>query len=93
MNKLTIHRTTGHPFFKKETPALPPAVKGQAGALPIQAYSRTAANTLLNNVHPNRRKLSRRLCRPPPFPAMYGLFLNTKRKDDLAERSKTVRLR
>ena len=93
MYKLTIHRTTGHPFFKKETPALPPAVKGQAGALPIPAYPRTAANALLNNVHPNQWKLYRQQCRPPPFPAMYGLFLNTKRKDDLAERSKTVRLR
>ncbi|WP_148372561.1 hypothetical protein [Bacteroides bouchesdurhonensis] len=70
MNKLTIHRTTKSPFFKKETPALPPAVKGQAGALPIQAYSRTAANALLNNVHPNQWKLYRQQCRPPPFPSL-----------------------
>ena len=93
MNKLNINSTINRSFFINGTRQLQLIGKKLPEALPIQAYSRTAANTLLNNVHPNRRKLSRRLCRPPPFPAMYGLFLNTKRKGDLAERSKTVKLR
>ncbi|WP_206778291.1 hypothetical protein, partial [Bacteroides faecichinchillae] len=62
MNTLTIHRTTKYPFFKKETVALQAAGTNQPEALPVQTYSCDAANTLLNNVRPNQRKLSRRLC-------------------------------
>ncbi len=70
MNKLNINSTINRSFFINGTRQLQLIGKKLPEALPIQAYSRTAANTLLNNAHPNQWKLYRQQCRPPPFPSL-----------------------
>ena len=68
MNKLNINSTINRSFFINGTRQLQLIGKKLPEALPVQTYSRTVANTLLDNVHPNQRKLYQQRCRPPPFP-------------------------